>query len=136
MNRFAIDTGPLVALFSRRDPLHEWAKETFESLVPPLFTCEAVLSEACFLGRDVPSGPDDVMSMVARGLIAIDFRLGSESSAVRKLMSKYADVPMSLADACLVRMTELDAELKIITFDEDFLIYRRHGRQTIPVVMP
>lgn len=136
MIRHAVDTGPLVALFSRRDPGHAWATATLESIAPPLVTCEAVISEACFLSRHVPTGPDDILALVARGALIVDFRLASEATAVRQLMKKYADVPMSLADGCLVRMTELDSRMKLITFDDDFLVYRRHGRQTIPLVMP
>ena len=51
-------------------------------------------------------------------------------------MQKYADVPMSLADACLVRMTEILPDPVLLTTDTDFRIYRRHGRKTIPCVLP
>lgn len=51
-------------------------------------------------------------------------------------MQKYTDVPMSLADACLVRMTEIHPEPMILTTDSDFDIYRRHGRRIVPCVMP
>ena len=73
---------------------------------------------------------------MARGIVAIDFRLASELGPVRKLMAKYATVPMSLADACLVRMTELDMRSTVLTLDEDFRVYRRHGRQVVPAVLP
>jgi predicted nucleic acid-binding protein len=136
MTRHAVGAGPLVALLDGRDARHKWAAETVTAMTPPLLTCEPVLSEACFLVRHLRNGPDSVMALVARGIVAIDFSLGPETTSIRRLMAKYADVPMSLADACLVRMTELDARLKVVTFDEDFLVYRRHGRQTISVVMP
>jgi len=136
VNSFALDTGPLVAFLNSRDPNHAWAVETLSHTPQPLFTCEAVVSEACFVLRDVRDGPFKVMALATSGGLRIDFRLAPEGVAVRALMAKYADVPMSLADACLVRMTEIDAGLKLITFDEDFLVYRRHGRQVIPVVMP
>jgi predicted nucleic acid-binding protein len=55
---------------------------------------------------------------------------------VLKLTEKYADVPMSLADACLVRMTETLADHVILTTDADFRSYRRHSRQVVPCVMP
>ena len=51
-------------------------------------------------------------------------------------MRKYADVPMSLADACLVRMAELNAHSSVLTLDRDFRVYRKHGRQVIPLAMP
>ena len=134
--RYAIDTGPLVALLSRGDVNHRWARQTLDSLEPPLFTCEAVLSETCFLGREAKGDPDDILALVERGLLVVDFRVGPQTSAVRKLMTKYADVSMSLADACLVRMTELDAEMTVITTDDAFAAYRRVGRGAIPTLMP
>ncbi len=51
-------------------------------------------------------------------------------------MRRYANVPMSLADACLVRMSELAAGCVLFTLDGDFRIYRRHRRQKIPLVIP
>jgi predicted nucleic acid-binding protein len=53
-----------------------------------------------------------------------------------RLMEKYADVPMSLADACLVRMSEAASDAVILTTDRDFRIYRRHGRQVVPCLTP
>jgi len=52
------------------------------------------------------------------------------------LMAEYAGGPMSLADACLVRMTELDGSRAVMTLDGGFVVYRRHGREVIPVMMP
>jgi predicted nucleic acid-binding protein len=51
-------------------------------------------------------------------------------------MQRYASVPMSLADACLVRMSEVYENSQIITLDSDFTIYRKQRNQTIPVIMP
>ncbi len=136
MKSFALDTGPIVALLNRRDSFHEWARDELDSLEPPLFTCEAVLSEACFLLRHIASGPDAVLALVDRGILRVDFRLADHVSALRKLLSKYKSVPMSLADACLVRMADIDAGLSIVTIDSDFHIYRRMGRHPIPLVAP
>jgi len=55
---------------------------------------------------------------------------------VLKLVQKYADVPMSLADACLVRMAEMLPDPVVLTTDSDFRVYRRHSRQIVPCVMP
>jgi predicted nucleic acid-binding protein len=131
-----IDTGPLVALLDEREPYHAWARETLCGLETPLQTCEAVLSEASFLLSEVKGGRNAVLSLVSRGILAADFRLGPELEAVRKLVAKYANVPMALADACLVRMTELVPRAAVVTIDSDFRVYRRNGRQLIPVVMP
>ena len=64
------------------------------------------------------------------------FDLNDDLEAVLKLLQKYADVPMSLADACLVRMSETLSDTFLLTTDSDFRIYRRHSRQVIPCVMP
>jgi predicted nucleic acid-binding protein len=136
MKRVVVDTGPLVAFLNARDAHHDWAVQVLDGVEPPLLTCEAVISEACFLVRQLVAGPDAVLDLVARGIVAIDFRLASELGPVRKLMAKYATVPMSLADACLVRMTELDMRSTVLTLDEDFRVYRRHGRQAVPAILP
>ena len=70
------------------------------------------------------------------GALVPGFDLGDELEPVLKLLHKYADVPMSLADACLVRMTETLADPVILTTDADFRVYRRHSRQIVPCVLP
>lgn len=138
MKRFVLDTGPIVALLRRRDPHHGWAKETLSritsSATPPLATCEAVLVEACFLLRSFVGGEDAVLALVDH--LVLDFRLASEIAAVRRLMEKYRSVPMSLADACLVRMTENEPDSVVLTLDRDFRVYRRNGRHVVPVLSP
>ncbi len=60
----------------------------------------------------------------------------TEAPAVEILMRRYADTPMSLADACLVRLSELHSECSVFTLDNDFTRYRRHARQLIPLLAP
>ena len=134
MKRVLLDTGPLVAYLDRRDRNHAWACEIFASVEPPFHTCESVISEASFLLRGLERGPDAVLEMVERGLIDIGFSLADEIGPVRKLMKKYEAVPMSLADACLVRMSELDSESAVLTLDSDFHVYRRNRRNVIPLI--
>lgn len=136
MTRILLDTGPLVAFVNRKDQFHGWATETFGSLDPPLWTCESVLSEACFVLRRFEGGPEAVLALVAREIVVPTFALGEEATAVAALMTKYADVPMALADACLVRMTELERETAVLTLDGDFRIYRRNRREPIPLIAP
>jgi predicted nucleic acid-binding protein len=136
VTRAIVDTGPLVAFLNTRDPRHQWALETFDSFRMPLATCEAVLTEAWFVVRQSKANPNSVLALLSRGIITLDFRLSVELEAVRKLMTKYATVPMALADACLVRMTELDGRATVLTLDSDFHVYRRNGRQVVPVIMP
>jgi predicted nucleic acid-binding protein len=131
-----IDTGPLVALLSRRERHHAWAREILDTVEPPIFTCDPVLSEACFLLQDTAGGQDAVLELLARGILRSDFRVIAELDSLRVLMKKFSDVPMSLADACLVRMTELDAQSIVLTLDSDFRIYRRNRRQLVPTISP
>jgi predicted nucleic acid-binding protein len=129
-----VDTGFVVALLRRRDSHHRWAAAQAQRLPPPWSTCEAVLSEAFHLlgARGAPA----LDALLHRQALVVAFRLGNDLEPVLRLMQKYAAVPMSLADACLVRMTETIANAELLTTDTDFRIYRRHGRQVIPCVMP
>ena len=131
-----VDTGPLVAFLNRTDRFHAWTKELWERVSPPLLTCEPVLAETCFLLRHLPGGNQAVLELVDRGVIQVVFSLEEEVQPIMKLVKRYADIPMSLADACLVRMVEQHAHSKVLTLDQDFRIYRMHGRQVIPVIMP
>ena len=134
--RFLLDTGPLVALLNRADAHHAWAKQQWGRIEPPLLTCEAVVSEACFLLRGLDPGPKAVLEAVHRGVVQIAFRLTDHVDRVEQLVHKYSRVPMSLADACLVCLAELQSESTVFTIDRDFRIYRKHGRAVIPVLMP
>lgn len=136
MSAILLDTGPLVALLDRRDRFHQWAVAQWAELSPPLLSCEPVLAEACFLVRNLPGGPTSVLELVDRGVLSVPFRLDANVPAVQRLLMRYASVPMSLADACLVRMAEQVSRSRVLTLDRDFLLYRVHGRQMVPTVMP
>ncbi|MBA3341597.1 MAG: PIN domain-containing protein [Gemmatimonadaceae bacterium] len=136
MTRIVIDTGPVVALLNRRDRHHAWVRDVLDTVEPPIFTCEAVVSEACFLLGRLTGGRDAVLELLSEGVLKVDFRMLSEIDALRGLMRKFANVPMSLADACLLRMTELDLQSVLVTLDSDFRVYRRNRRQIIPTIMP
>jgi predicted nucleic acid-binding protein len=131
-----IDTGPLVALINARDRDHEWTVAQWSQIEPPLLTCESVISEACFLLGQTRTGGASVLEMVARQALDTSFRLSEHVRDVRALMQKYADVPMSVADACLVRMAEMVQHATVFTLDGDFRRYRKHGRQVIPLLIP
>lgn len=129
-----VDAGFLVALLSRRDAHHRWAAAQALRLPPPWMTCEAVLSEVChLLGW---RGTRSFASLLRRGALVCRYRFSDDPNAVLKLLEKYAEVPMSFADACLVRMTETLNDPILLTTDSDFRIYRRHGRQIVPCVLP
>lgn len=129
-----VDAGFVVALLSSRDNHHEWAVTQASELPPPWSTCETVLSESFHLlgGR----GAANLGALLRRRALRVAFELADSVESVVKLLEKYSDVPMSLADACLVRMTETLADPVILTTDQDFRVYRRHSRQVVPCVIP
>jgi len=128
------DTGFLVALLSRRDRHQAWAAAHVAHGPQPWITCDAVLSETFHLLG--PRGRTPLAELLRRDVLMPAFDLNANRDAVLTLMDKYADVPMSLADACLVRMTEILADPVVLTTDTDFRRYRRHGRQVVPCLMP
>jgi predicted nucleic acid-binding protein len=131
-----LDTGPLVALLNRRDRHHEWAKTLWAETEAPLLSCEPVIAEACFLLRSLDRGPAAVVELVRRGAVTIAFSLRDECATIIRLLERYSDVPISLADACLVRMAELHGDSRVMTADSNFRIYRKHGRRVVPTLMP
>lgn len=134
--RYAIDTGPIVALLNAREQHHAWATARIKEHPAPFATCEPVISEALHLLEQTERGADRLLALLERGFLRIEFELEDQLPPVAKLLRRYANVPMSLADACLVRMTELDEQRGIFTFDRDFLIYRKNNRHTIPLLLP
>jgi len=131
-----IDTGPIVAFLNASDQYHVWAITQFSRLSAPFYTCDAVIAETCHILRHYKQGVQNVLSMIDRELIQIPFRLESEISNISTLMKKYHDIPMSLADACLVRMSEQISNSVICTLDSDFRIYRKEKRAVIPLIIP
>ncbi len=130
------DTGALVALLDRSDSLPGWAVEVFKSLRPPLLVCEAVLAEAWHLLGEAPPSREALARLHRDGIIRVAFDFETEASAVWRLLHKYEDVPMDFADACLVRMAEIHNSPRVWSADSDFRIYRRNGRQVIPLISP
>lgn len=126
------DTGLIVGLLGADDPCHAWAAEAFRRS-GPFYTCDAVVTEACSFFHD----PRPVLTLISRGDLILDFNLAEQLPHVAALCAKYADQPMDLADACVVRMAELNQRCKIWTVDRrDFLVYRRHARQAVPCEFP
>jgi predicted nucleic acid-binding protein len=76
-----------------------------------------------------------VIEYVSRNRIVIGLQLELELPALRALLERYANVPMSLADACLVRLAEMTG-LPICTLDSDFAIYRANGRRALQLIAP
>src|SRR5665213_4546356 len=129
-----VDTGFLIGLLDSRDRHHRWAAELALRQPPPWVTCEAVLSEAFHLLG--PRDAEPLGALLGRGALATSFHFDETTVPVLALMRKYANVPMSFADACLVRMTEVLPNPVLLTTNTDFHVYRRNGRQTVPCVLP
>ncbi len=130
-----LDTSVLVALLSKGDRNHDWAVRQWTQVNPPALTCDAVISETCFLLKRRYL-IEAVFEMIEVGAITIAFNLQEEASNIRVLMSRYESVPMSFADACLVRMTEQIPNSAVMTLDSDFKIYRKHRNEAIAVILP
>ena len=127
-----LDTGPLVAFMNRRDRWHQWADETMRAIAPPLWTCEAVLTEAAHLtGR-----PNEILASVSAGVLRIGLSVRDDVERIHRILQQYGR-RMDFADACVVRMSERFAASKVLTLDRrDFAIYRRNGRDVIPLIAP
>ena len=130
------DAGALVALIDPDTREHGWAQGWTKRLPRPFLTSEPVLTEVAFLLARDGFDADELFALCDAGLIAVGTEFSRERQSLRSLMRRYRDVPMSLADATLVRLSELHDDSQVFTLDTDFRIYRRHGNQTIPVLMP
>ena len=130
-----LDTGPLVAYLYPRDGYHEWSVEQFSIFSPPFVTCEPVITEACFLLARNHLPPTHVLELIERGVIELDFQLADEAATLREAMERYDNVPMSLADACLVRLAETTG-FPLCTVDTDFEIYRTRRGRALDLIMP
>ena len=126
-----LDAGPIIAAMNREDRYHDWARATLDRLGPPFYSCPEAMAEAAVMtGR-----PAAIVEMIQADEIILAFDLAEQAASVLSLLKKYADREMDLADACIVRMTELTRDCRVITVDRvDFAVYRRNGRELIPVI--
>lgn len=136
MSKIIVDTGPLTAFLVETDAHHDWAVDRFRELPAPFLTCEPVLTETFYLVSRLHHGPRRFFELAGSGLLNVEFDLLAEIESLQKLVQKYGDLPMSLADACLVRMAELNSGASVFTTDSDFRTYRKNGRQLLPLIAP
>lgn len=130
-----LDTGPLVALLVKNDDKHERAVSIFSKIEGDLITCEPVLTEACFLVRKAGlQVQEDLLGLAIQDFYRVNFILSDHWQEVSHLLKKYRDQPISLADACLIRMAEVYNQPRIVTFDSDFATYRWGGRKKFDIV--
>jgi len=126
------DTGFVVAFLNRRDAHHHWAVSLAGQVDPPLITCEAVLAEAVFQ----TGSAEKVLALTAQGLLRVDFDFEYSRPRLENLAKRYSDRVPDLADLCLICLSERLPKHTVLTVDGDFLVYRRHQREIIPVLMP
>jgi predicted nucleic acid-binding protein len=136
MRAAIVDTGPLVAFFDKSERHHSWVVAQVEELAPPLLLCEPVLAEAMYLLARFPNAQDALFGLLENGALKIAFRVEEHVPDLRKLHRKYRDRPMSLADACIVRMTETFDRHAVLTLDSDFTVYRKNGRDPLTLIHP
>jgi predicted nucleic acid-binding protein len=131
-----IDTGWIVALLDRSEASHCGCVTAIADIRDQLVTCEAVIAEACCLVRDLPGAADAIIQNVERGVFQVPFRLCAAAPEIRKLLKKYSDVPMDLADACLVALAGLLNTPRVLTLDSDFEIYRWGRNHAFEIIGP
>lgn len=135
MSRLVIaDTGPLVALFNPADTFHTWAKDCLGRIDAPLLTSEAVLTEVMFLLAPMRKSRAAFEDFCLEGGLRLELDTQAHLESLIALLRKYADLPMSLADATVVRICELHHRSVVWTLDSHFQIYRHQGRKTIPLL--
>ena len=134
--RAIVDTGPLVAFFDRSERHHRWTADRIDELAAPLLVCEPVLTETSYLLARFPRAQDALFGLLQNGALAVAFRLEEHVSMLHGLLRKYRDTPMSLADACVVRMAEIHQDHRVLTLDSDFMIYRRRDRLPLTLMHP
>jgi len=126
------DTGLLVAFINRGDKYHDWAVNLAGQLTAPLLTCESVLSECAF-----HTDAKYVFELLRLDFVTLSFDCNDHLSQLEALATRYADRSPDFADVCLIRMSELFPKHPVITIDrEDFRVYRRNKRESIPLICP
>lgn len=127
------DTGLIVAFGNRRDRFHEWACDAFRRCEVPLLTCDVVLAEAAYHLHNA----EWILKLLEAGVLSSALDLGSNTGRLQALGRQFSDQRPDLADLCVVRLSELHPHHTVITTDaRDFRVYRRNGRERIPLLLP
>ena len=130
-----VDAGPLIALVDADDRHHGTCTRSFAEVREALVTVWPVLTEALYQVGDVRGGPAAIWKLIERGAIRLLPLDEEDVPRIRELMEKYADLPMDLADAALVRVAERDGLRTVFTVDRrDFNVYRLKGGRRFVIV--
>jgi predicted nucleic acid-binding protein len=136
MTPILLDTGVIVALLDRSELRHRECVKSIEAIDAPLVTCEAVITEACYLVRRLRGAREEILKSVAAGTFHIPIQLSDCATAVEGILRKYRDREMDLADACLVHLASELRSGEILTLDRDFLVYRWGGKHSFHSIIP
>ena len=130
------DAGPLVALLDQDEPDHAKCVEQLQVLRAPMLTTWPVFTEAMYLvGEGLGwRGQEALWRILRRGDLRLAETAASTVDRMERLMSRYRDVPMDLADASLVAVAEERRVTQVFTLDRDFRIYRLLGRRSFAIV--
>jgi predicted nucleic acid-binding protein len=124
MKPVLLDTGFIVALLDRSESLHKMCARTIREVQAPLVTCEAVITESCYLLRNLSGASEAVIENIAAGIFQVPFQLSRDIAGVKQVLRKYRDRKIDLADACLIRLADQFGTADILTLDRDFAVYR------------
>ena len=131
-----VDAGPLIALIDADEPDHEVCRRALDEVTLPLLTTWPAFTEAMYLlGRAGGlRGQQALWRLLTSGRLELGELSPDAVARAAALMSKYADLPMDLADATLVALAEDREERRIFTLDSDFSVYRLHGRRRFEII--
>ena len=136
MKPVLLDTGVIVALLDRSERFHHACAEAITGFHVPLVTCEAVIAESCYLLRTLKGAPETVMENVAAGVFQIPLQLSQSAHEIRRILQKYRDRRIDLADACLIHLANGFGTGKILTLDRDFEVYRWGRNSSFELLIP
>lgn len=124
MKPVLLDTGFIVALLDQSERRHAECMAVARELKSPLVTCEAVITESCYLLRNLTGAQDAILRNVEEGIFQVPFQISQSSASVRTILRKYRDIPADFADACLIHLADVLDSGSILTLDGDFRSYR------------
>ncbi len=136
MKPVLLDTGAIVAALDRSEGYHRRVLEALDAVDRPLVTCEPVITEACYLLRKLPGASEAVLDNVASGAFQIPFQLSACSADIRRILRRYRDRRIDLADACLIHLAGLLATGDVLTLDTDFEVYRWGRNKPFNLLIP
>ena len=135
MTPILLDTSVIVALFDSTDANHDLCDAAIAELIQPFVTCEAVITEACYLLRKYPKAVEAILANIESGVFRIPLRLERSVSSIRTIQRKYADVPADFADVCLIQLADEIETGRILTLDAHFVQYRWRRNKPFELVI-